>query len=129
VRALGIGILGFSFILLAVLASCAAAADRGQGRGYGPPPEAPAKLIASYAEGHRIDRLTRPDPYFVREDGRWLYGWRVCARLDGGARIGFFLIRDGRVGLAAISDESGQAADADSVRARQFCAARLTGAG
>ncbi len=71
--------------------------------------------------------MTEPDPYFVRENGRWLYGWRVCARLDNGKHIGFFLIRDDRIGLAAISDA--EADRAESVRARQFCAARLAGSG
>ena len=123
-RVFGIGILGIFFTLSA---ACAVAAERGRGQGYGQPPEAPAKLIAPYVKGHSVDLLTRPDPYFVREDGRWLYGWRVCARLDGGARIGFFLIRDGRVALAAVSD--GSRDTAATVRARQFCAARLAGPG
>lgn len=111
--------------LAPALSACAGTG--GSSRGYGPPPDAPQKLIAPLLGKGKVDRLSEPDPYQARVDGRWYYGWRVCARLVPGDRPAFFLVRDGRVLVSAIADADGRGPQ--SVRARSLFAVRLENAG
>ncbi|RMD89102.1 MAG: hypothetical protein D6807_04400 [Alphaproteobacteria bacterium] len=105
----------------------AGAGTGGTSRGYGPPPAAPLELIVPLLGKGKVARLSEADPYQVRLEGRWYYGWRVCARVVPGDRPAFFLIRDGHVLVSAIADAEGRSPQ--DVRARSLCAARLENAG
>lgn len=111
-------------VLLLTLAACSSASAPAahRGEGYGPPPENAASAIAALFRTDDPPRLSEPDPYPARIDGRWLYGWRVCAFDAAGGRHGLFLFRREQVVFQAIGD--GDPESRASVLADRHCSGR-----
>ncbi len=67
--------------------------------GYGAEPRAAKQVIAEAGDALRVDILLPPRPHSIRDPktGRWLYGWRVCAHLEPGDRVAFFLLDGDRI--------------------------------
>ncbi len=83
--------------------------------GYGAEPRAVEQVIAKAGGALRVDILLPPRPHSIRDPktGRWLYGWRVCAHLEPGDRVAFFLLDGSRI-LYRLIEPIG----ADGLRAR-----------
>ncbi|RMF74188.1 MAG: hypothetical protein D6740_02700 [Alphaproteobacteria bacterium] len=67
--------------------------------GYGAEPRAVEQVIAEAGDALRVNILLPPRPHSIRDPktGRWLYGWRVCAHLEPGDRVAFFLLQGRRI--------------------------------
>ena len=67
--------------------------------GYGAKPRAAEQVVAEAGDAQRVDILLPPRPHSIRDPqtGRWLYGWRVCAHLEPGDRVAFFLLDGNRI--------------------------------
>lgn len=112
-------------VLLLTLAACTASSGRpaGQrGAGYGPPPENASSTIAGLFGAAGPLSVSDPDPYPLRLDGRWFYGWRVCARDDATGRLGFFLFQRNNLSFHALGNHLPDSRD--SVLADQHCGNR-----
>ncbi len=81
-----------------ILAGTAVARDSAAA-GYGAEPRAAERVIAEAGDALRVDILLPPRPHSIRDPntGRWLYGWRVCAHLEPGDRVAFFLLDGNRI--------------------------------
>lgn len=93
------GVAGF---LIALVAEQAYASERG----YGRKPTKPSQVIASLVGNRKVVVVVPPSPHAVRDEsnGRWLYGWRVCALVGGNVRLGYFLMRGNKVIKEVIGD-------------------------
>lgn len=112
-------------LALAALSACATSSGPAahRGVGYGPPPEAHASAIAPHFPAAGPPELSAPDPYPLYLDGRWIYGWRVCARDASSGRLGLFLFRREEAIFRAVGD--GDPESRDSVLADRHCSGRL----
>lgn len=113
--------LAFLLTLAACAASPGPAAPRGDG--YGPPPEHASSAIATHFHTAGPPLLSAPDPYPLNLDGRWIYGWRVCARDTSTGQLGLFLFRREEVIFHAVGDDAPDSRD--SVLADRHCSGRV----
>lgn len=86
-------------------------------KGYGERPQDPHAVIAALVANPTARIVRDPDPFFVRDERGWHYGWRVCTRTEDGDRA-FFLMRGDEVIYSAIANgqEEGDAEYEDVAR-------------
>lgn len=112
------------FLSVLFVSGCSSASQTSNS-GYGAFPDHPEATVSEAAGGAEARVLGRPDPYFIRYEGRWYYGWRVCARMMPQDRPAFFLLRGNEVTTWVAADES-----PDSIASRrvaQYCSSYLGG--
>jgi len=112
------------FALALLLSGCASSGQSGND-GYGDFPDHPAATVSTAAGQGDVTVLGRPDPYFIRYDGEWYYGWRVCARLAPQDRPAFFLLRGDNVVTWVAADDNPDSIA--STRVQQYCSSLLGG--
>ncbi len=93
------------FLFLATLAAGDALAAE---KGYGSRPSKPSQTIANLVGNPKVVVVVPPTPHAIRNsrDGRWLYGWRVCALVGRNEHLGYFLMRGDRVIEEVIGDSN-----------------------
>lgn len=116
---------GLFCILAAALgaAACAGSAGGTRGSGYGPYPDNAERVIARAAGVSQVSVLEEPDAYYLREDGDWFYGWRICVKIGADQRPAFYLLRGERVAAHFISD--GNPESPASLRVYRYCGSHL----
>ncbi|RMF15036.1 MAG: hypothetical protein D6757_05305 [Alphaproteobacteria bacterium] len=94
--------MGIAGLFIAMTAEHAFASERG----YGSKPAKPSRAIANLVGNRKVVVVVPPSPHAVRDEsnGRWLYGWRVCALVGGDARLGYFLMRGNKVIKEVVGD-------------------------
>lgn len=110
-------------LIWAFFVSGCGSSNQAGGSGYGAFPDHPEITVSEVAGGADAQILGRPDPYFIRYEGQWYYGWRVCALMAPEDRPAFFLLRGNRVTTWVAADDI-----PDSIASRrvaQYCSSYL----
>ena len=102
-----------------LLAGCSSDSAVQATNGYGERPVAPEAAIAQAASSRDVNVVADPDPFYLRTESVWQYGWRVCAELDSGNRQGFFLMRGNEIIHQAVVESGNEQLSASETR--QYC--------
>jgi len=106
------------FLSVLVIAGCTSASHQSNS-GYGAFPDRPRTAVLEASSESEARILGKPDPYFIRYEDRWHYGWRVCARITPRERPAFFLLRGNTVVTWVAADENPESIA--SRRVAQYC--------
>jgi len=110
-------------LFVALVVSACASSNSSDNSGYGAYPERTRATIREVVDGADVAVLGEPDPYYLRYNDNWYYGWRACARIAPQDRPAFFLLRGDRVITWVMAD--GREDSLATARVEQYCSALL----